>query len=173
MYQSIFHMGWTGGTGRVNTSQPTKEKHFKSRQTPKEFLNIEFLWFWYITPPLLLPWKRWEKGVPLYWYGTYFFLGSGKDLGRQFFYYYYFVPRVPYTVLGFFTLFTIFGRMPGFEPELLRPQAGVQPTTVHTSLKLEFRVGLKLILNIVWLRLRFSLSLKLSFMLTLRIEIEV
>ena len=40
-----------------------------------------------------------------------------------------FVPRVPYTVPGYFTLFTIFGWMPRFEPELLRPQPGVLPTT--------------------------------------------
>ena len=38
-----------------------------------------------------------------------------------------FVPRVPYTVPEIFTLFSIFGRMPGFEPELLRPQPGVLP----------------------------------------------
>ena len=56
----------------------------------------------------------------------------------------FFVPRVSYTVLGYFTLlynyihYTIIGRMPGFEPELLRPQPGVQPMSfTHSSIKLK------------------------------------
>ena len=38
-----------------------------------------------------------------------------------------FVPKAPYTVPGIFTLCTIFGRIPGFEPELIRPPPGVLP----------------------------------------------
>ena len=34
-------------------------------------------------------------------------------------------PRTPF--LGFYTLYTIFGRMPGIEPELLQSQPGVLP----------------------------------------------
>ena len=38
------------------------------------------------------------------------------------------VPRLPYSVPVFLnTFFTLFGRMPGSEPELLRPQIGVLP----------------------------------------------
>ena len=45
-----------------------------------------------------------------------------------------FVPRVPYIVPVFFLNFiynTVFDRMPGFEPELLRPQPGVLPMSTH------------------------------------------
>ena len=35
------------------------------------------------------------------------------------------VPRVPYSIMGFYALCTMFGRMPGFEPKLLRLEPGV------------------------------------------------
>ena len=45
-----------------------------------------------------------------------------------------FVPRVkkgPLSVLGFYSMYcTIFGRMPGFEPDLLRLKPGVLPMSI-------------------------------------------
>jgi len=47
-----------------------------------------------------------------------------------FFYNYFLYPgtrRVRFSALGIFTLCTLFGRVPGFEPEMLRLQPGVLP----------------------------------------------
>ena len=50
---------------------------------------------------------------------------------RTLIFYTFIVPRVkegPLSVPSFyFTVCTVFGRMPGFEPEVLRPQPGVLP----------------------------------------------
>ena len=54
--------------------------------------------------------------------------GIVSHVKRIYFYFFNsFVPRAPNTVPGIFTLFTIFGRMPGIAPELLQPQPGVLP----------------------------------------------
>ena len=53
-----------------------------------------------------------------------------------------FVPRVPYSVPVFYTgtFCTIFSRMPGFEPELLRQQPGVLPMSNTHSIPSHFLI---------------------------------